>query len=180
MKAYRAFIATTSDLRFVAWKLDFAILRHFVEEVSIHHITSNSPEKYHSFLIPKYSMGCKRIILDPGYLQCLHQSNVELITDAIGEITTEGILTKNGELHDLDVLILATGFDTGVSGIGIDLKGRDGSTVAEQWTKQDGPQAYLGTTIANFPNFYTLLGPNIGTVRLPLLHGIAALFLSQS
>lgn len=86
-----------------------------------------------------------------------------MISDPIATITPEGILGKSGETYDLDVLILATGFDTGISGIGIDLKGRDGKTVAEQWESQGGPQAYLGTAINNLPNFWILLGPNIGT-----------------
>lgn len=42
-------------------------------------------------------------------------------------------------------------------GLGINVVGRDGKTVTEQWKRQGGPQAYLGTTISNYPNFYSIL-----------------------
>ena len=54
------------------------------------------------------------------------------------------------------MLILATGFDVTARGLGINVRGSHGRTVTEQWEAQDGPQGYLGTTIAGFPNFFTV------------------------
>ena len=56
-------------------------------------------------------MGCKRIIMDPGYLDALNRPNVDLVTSPIDTVTEKGILTKDGREHEFDVLILATGFD---------------------------------------------------------------------
>ena len=81
--------------------------------------------------------------------------------DAIDRITSDGIALKTGEEVPLDVIILATGFDLSEKGLGINVTGREGKTVTEQWKEQKGPQAYLGTTIAGFPNLYTILGPNV-------------------
>ena len=81
--------------------------------------------------------------------------------DAIDRITPDGITLKTGEEVSLDVIILATGFDLSEKGLGINVVGREGRTVTEQWEEQKGPQAYLGTTIAGFPNLYTILGPNV-------------------
>lgn len=180
MAAHRWQIAAISDCRFLVWKLEFGFVRHYFEEISLQHIISTAPAKYHDFLIPKYPIGCKRIILDPvrcslnplleradkvprvqGYLACLNQSNVELKVDAIDRITPDGIALKTGEEVPLDVIILATGFDLSEKGLGINVIGREGRTVTEQWEEQKGPQAYLGTTIAGFPNLYTILGPNV-------------------
>jgi cation diffusion facilitator CzcD-associated flavoprotein CzcO len=63
------------------------------------------------------AFGCKRIIRDPGYLDCLNQDNVKLVTSPIERITENGILTAGGEVQ-LDVLILATGFDVSARGFG--------------------------------------------------------------
>lgn len=92
------------------WILNFGFLRHYAEEAAIQHIMKTAPAKYHGFLIPTYPFGCKRIIYDPGYLQCLNQPNVELVTDAIDTITAKGIKGKSGKEYDMDVLILGTGF----------------------------------------------------------------------
>ena len=55
--------------------------------------------------------GCKRIIVDPGYLQSLYRPNVHLTWESIEKIVPDGILLKNGEVVPLDVIIFATGFD---------------------------------------------------------------------
>lgn len=62
-------------------------------------------------------------IRDPGYLKALNLPNIELITDGIDTITEKGIRCKSGEEHEVDVLILGTGFDTSTGGIGINVRG---------------------------------------------------------
>lgn len=90
--------------------------------MAIKHITQTAPAKYHGFLIPNYPLGCKRVILDPGYLQCLNNDNVDLITDPIDTITEKGIKVKDGKEYELDVIILGTGFSvvsTGASRVSV-------------------------------------------------------------
>lgn len=112
--------------------------------------------------------------MDPGYLKCLYRSNVELVTDPIETLTEKGILGKSGKEYAFDVLILATGFDVSEQGLGINVVGRNGKTVTEQWVEQDGPQAYLGTAIPNFPSFYTILGPNVASGTASVVYSTEA------
>lgn len=110
-------------------------------------------------------------VRDPGYLAALHLPNVELVTDPIATVTPTGIRCESGAEHELDVLVLGTGFSTGTAGVALDIRGAHGLALAEQWSvdaarsladldreAQGGPQAYLGTAVAGFPNFYTLFG----------------------
>ncbi|THH30107.1 hypothetical protein EUX98_g4084 [Antrodiella citrinella] len=125
------------------------------------YIKDNAPEKYHQMLIPTYPFGCKRFIVDPGYLEALHRPNNDVNFDGIAEVTEKGILTKKGKHFDCDVIIEATGFI--VDEFPIKMKGRDGATIQEYFQAQGGPTAYKGTAVPNFPNFYTIFGPNTTT-----------------
>jgi len=119
-----------------------------------------APPKYHEKLIPKYAPGCKRMILDPGYLKALRRENVDLNWDGIGSITESGVITKTGESIDFDIIIFGTGFD--VLNTPIKVKGSSGQDLISHWGETH-PEAYLGTTIPGFPNFFMLLGPNVAT-----------------
>lgn len=112
--------------------------------------------------------------MDPGYLKALYRSNVELVTDPINTLTEKGILGKSGKEYAFDVLILATGFDLSEQGLGLNVVGRDGKTLTEQWIEQNGPQAYLGTAISNFPSFYTILGPNVASGSASVVYSTEA------
>jgi len=162
-RIYRAVIVAQYDMRWLVWPLDNTKFRDPFQKLSEDYIKETAPKEYLDFLIPKYPIGCKRIILDPGYLQSLHKPNVRLVTDPIARITEKGVLCQSGEEHEADVLILATGFDVSARGFRLEIYGSDGKSVAEQWAAQDGPQAYLGTTLANYPNFFILMGPNVVT-----------------
>ncbi|GIH16505.1 flavin-containing monooxygenase [Rugosimonospora africana] len=115
-------------------------------------------------LTPTYRMGCKRILLSDTYLPTLNRDNVNVVTDPITEIRTDGVVTRTGDdstaLHGVDTIIFATGFHTSDTPIAERIRGRDGTSLAEVW--QGSPRAYLGTTVAGFPNLFLLLGPNTG------------------
>ena len=109
-------------------------------------------------LTPDYAMGCKRVLMSNDYYPALAQANVSLITAPIDRITDHGVVDHTGHRHDLDVLILGTGFQaTSPVPRGL-IVGRNHQDLADLW--EDGPTAYKGTTVAGFPNFFTLLGPN--------------------
>lgn len=91
-----------------------------------------------------------------GYLACLNQSNVDMITDPIDTITKTGLRGKSGKEYEFDVLILGTGFVIGTGDDGANIRGRNGKTLTEQWKSQGGAQAYLGTSVSNFPNFFAV------------------------
>lgn len=111
-------------------------------------------------LTPNYTMGCKRVLLSDDFYPALAQPNVELITDRIREVRAHSIVTGDGREHEIDTIICATGFHVTDSQIPQCLFGRGGQSLADSW--QTGARAYLGTTIAGFPNLFLLIGPNTG------------------
>ena len=114
-------------------------------------------------LVPNYPPGAKRPILDDGtWISTLQRDNVDLITQGIERITSEGVLTSDGRLHEVDALILGTGFAANDFLVNMDIVGRNGVKLHEQW--HGDARAYLGITVPNFPNFYCLYGPNTNIV----------------
>ncbi|MGK8558174.1 flavin-containing monooxygenase [Nocardia gipuzkoensis] len=107
-------------------------------------------------LTPDYMIGCKRAIFSDAYLPALDQPNVEVVTDAIAEVRSHSILTRDGTEHAVDAIIYGTGF-TPVPTAFERFVGRDGLSMAGLYRKQ--PQSYLGATLAGFPNFFCTLGP---------------------
>ena len=111
-------------------------------------------------LMPSYYFGTKRLILDNGYFETYNRDNVSLVDlreDPIQTFTSSSIQTKDGE-HDIDMLVLATGFDA-VTGsmLNINPKGREGVSLEDKWTGTF--DNYLGTTISGFPNLFMVHGP---------------------
>ncbi len=109
---------------------------------------------------PHFTPGCKRILMANDYYPALDRPHVEVVTDAIREVTVDGILTADGKLRKLDTIIFGTGFRVTERPWPIDIVGRAGVDLNDAW--KDGIEAYRGTTIAGFPNAYHLMGPNTG------------------
>ena len=122
---------------------------------------------------PDYPPYGKRILLDNGWYQALLKNNVELLSDGIDHLDEHGIVTVDGQRRDVDVVILATGFQVGKMAARLNITGREGLKLEELWAN-DNPSAYLGITVAGFPNLFCMLGPNTG-----LGHGGSAIFQSE-
>jgi cation diffusion facilitator CzcD-associated flavoprotein CzcO len=109
---------------------------------------------------PIHPYGVKRPSLEQHFYEIFNQPNVRLVdlrTTPIERVTPKGIKTTAGE-HDLDVLVLATGFDAVTGGLTtIDIRGTEGVTLKEKWTK--GVRAHLGMAVAGFPNLLFVYGP---------------------
>ena len=112
-------------------------------------------------LTPPYPLGCKRIIYSNDFYPALMRPNVELVTEPIERITPQGVVTADGRERALDVLVCATGFDTTHPLSSLTVAGQGGRTLRQAWA--EGPEAYRGITVAGFPNFFLLLGPNTAT-----------------
>ena len=112
-------------------------------------------------LTPSHPFACKRPIIDQGYYETFNRDNVTLVdlrTDPIESVCPHGIQTASG-LHNLDVIIYATGFDAMTGALSrIDVRGRDGTSLGEFWA-EEGPLSYLGLAVAGFPNLFTIQGP---------------------
>lgn len=111
----------------------------------------------------------RRPLCDNGFYDKFNRENVDVVLlkeTPIKEIVPEGIVTEDGTLHELDAIIFATGFDA-VDGNyrRMEIIGRNGVDLNDEWA--DEPSAYLGTTVANFPNWYMILGPRGPFTNLP-------------
>jgi cation diffusion facilitator CzcD-associated flavoprotein CzcO len=115
-------------------------------------------ERLRRALTPDYPFRCKRVLLGDDYYRALQQDHVELVTDPIDHVTDTSVVTKAGRIVDVDVLVLATGFETSRYLSGIDVIGIGGQHLHERWGPD--PSAYLGVAVSGFPNFFMLYGPN--------------------
>jgi cyclohexanone monooxygenase len=111
-------------------------------------------------LTPKYAVGCKRPGFHNGYLATFNRDNVRLVTEPIDKITPTGVVTADGESHDVDVVVLATGFkvmDTdNVPTFAV--TGSGGRPLRQFWDEHR-LQAYEGVSIPGFPNLFSVFGP---------------------
>jgi cation diffusion facilitator CzcD-associated flavoprotein CzcO len=110
---------------------------------------------------PPYHFGTKRATLEQRYYEVYNQANVELVDvkeNPIVDVRENGVVTRDGRFHELDVLVLATGFDSVTGGIlNIDVRGRAGRSLREKW--KAGTWTHLGLTTHGFPNLFFLYGP---------------------
>jgi cation diffusion facilitator CzcD-associated flavoprotein CzcO len=116
-------------------------------------------------LTPDYEPMCKRLIMSRDFYPTLTKEHVELVTEGIDHVEARGVVTGDGRLHELDVLVLATGFDTHAWGVD-HVVGEDGLSLKEAWAQ--GTRAYRSVAVPGFPNFFMLVGPNspIGNISL--------------
>jgi cation diffusion facilitator CzcD-associated flavoprotein CzcO len=109
-------------------------------------------------LRPTYRAACKRLIMSDGFYDAIQRPNARLVTDGIVCVEPAGVRTRDGERHELDVLVLATGFRVDRFMRPMEMVGRDGITLEQTW--QGGPRAYMALSIPDFPNLFMLNGPN--------------------
>jgi cation diffusion facilitator CzcD-associated flavoprotein CzcO len=123
-------------------------------------------------LTPSYTMGCKRILLSNNYYPALTGANVEVLTSGIREIRSHSIVDGENVEHEVDAIILGTGFRPTDPPLAAAVRGREGRTLREVWA--GSPRAHLGTTVAGFPNLFFLLGPNTGVGHTSVVYMIEA------
>jgi cation diffusion facilitator CzcD-associated flavoprotein CzcO len=124
-------------------------------------------------LIPTFLPGCKRLLLSNDFYPAVASPNVELVTDPIREVTETGVVTADGSERPVDTIIFGTGFRVTDNPAAERIRGADGRTLAEAW-RESGPVAYLGTTVAGFPNLFLVTGPNTGIGHTSLVLMIEA------
>jgi cation diffusion facilitator CzcD-associated flavoprotein CzcO len=117
-------------------------------------------------LTPDYTPMCKRLVMSGGFYSAIQRDDVELITAGIDHMERRGIVTDDGVLHEADVIVLCTGFDTHAFFRPMQLTGRDGIAVDDVW--RDGPRAHQTVAMPGFPNFFMMLGPHSPVGNLAL------------
>ena len=113
-------------------------------------------------LVPTtYGYGSHRVPLENGFLEAFLQDNVTAVDvkkTPIVEIVPEGVKTADGKVHEMDMLVLATGFDAGTGALTrIDIRGRGGRTLKEDWGKDI--RTTMGLQVHGYPNMFTTAAP---------------------
>jgi len=130
-------------------------------------------------LTPDYKVACKRLIMSDAFYPAIQKGNAELVTAGIERVEPAGVRTGDGRLHELDVLVLATGFDGHAFMQPMQVTGRDGLTLAQAWA--DATEAYRSVALPGFPNFFMLVGPNspIGNFSLIMISEMQLAYVMQ-
>lgn len=113
-------------------------------------------------VLPEYPPFAKRMLLDNGWFRTIKKPHVDLIPEHLAKVQGNTLFTSSGETVEADVIILATGFQTTNVLGSYDIVGREGQLLRDHWG-EDNASAYLGTLVPGFPNFFILLGPNVGS-----------------
>jgi cation diffusion facilitator CzcD-associated flavoprotein CzcO len=169
-RRFRTIPITRWALRqYLFWRQEFRVFsflgnqtfRKMVEAIALRHLARNIEDpKMRAALTPSYQLGCKRVLVSDDYYPTFNRSNVELVTEGIAEVREHSIVTRDGVERAADVLIYGTGFRATEPLIGCRVVGKGGVEIHDAWQRR--MSAYLGITVAGFPNFFILLGPNTG------------------
>jgi cation diffusion facilitator CzcD-associated flavoprotein CzcO len=130
---------------------------------------------------PSDEFGCKRIMLTDEWYPTLTEPNVDLVAERIEAVTPAGIRDATGVERPTDAIVLATGFASHDFVAPMEISGRAGRTLDEEWAEI--ARAYLGLSVPGFPNMFLLYGPNtnggsgsvVNTLECGIGHVLAAL-----
>lgn len=152
-------IYTTRELMVLGFKHP-AFMKRVKKEALTHMYSAISHPSLRRKLTPDYTIGCKRILLSNTYYPTLAQPNVEVHTNGIAEVTEEGLIDQKGNFVEAEILIYGTGFKVTNTPLAEYIYGKTGHTLAQAWN--GSPKAYMGITVADFPNLFIMQGPNTG------------------
>jgi cation diffusion facilitator CzcD-associated flavoprotein CzcO len=158
-RAARNALYTTLELVQLAQRRPRVMQR--VQKVGLRYLASEvkDPELRRT-LTPRFTLGCKRILLSNTYYRALQQPNAEVVPHALRQVRANSVIGADGIEREVDAIIFGTGFHVTDMPIGERVHGPDGRSLADVW--QGSPRAYLGTSVAGFPNLFMLIGPNTG------------------
>jgi len=130
-------------------------------------------------LTPDYQAACKRLIMADGFYDQVQKPSVDLVTEQIERVEANGVRTKDGVLHELDMLVCATGFEAHKFMRPMQIVGRGGHTLDAEWA--EGNRGYRSIGVPGFPNFFTIVGPNspIGNFSLIMISEMQFAYIMQ-
>jgi len=147
------------QFEFLNWSLNKPRLRQRLEKAALGNaFRSIKDEGLRAKVVPNYSIGCKRILQSNVWYRALAQPNVSVL-GGVQRVEGSTIVSSDGTRFEADVVVFATGFQVANPPIAENIVGASGRTLAEQWNGR--PAAYLGTTVADCPNCFLMLGPNL-------------------
>ena len=109
-------------------------------------------------LTPSYQPGCKRLVMSGGYYRQVQRHGVEIVREGVARVESDAVITADGARHELDVLVLATGFDTHALVRPMEIVGPGGLRLSALW--EDGPRGYATVAVPGLPNLFMTMGPN--------------------
>jgi len=112
-------------------------------------------------VLPGYPALGKRMLQDNGWFRTLLRDDVELVNDPIARVEPHRVVTASGRSYDVDVIVLATGFQPNKFLWPMRITGRQ-AVLHDVWGED--PRAYLGITVPDFPNLFCVYGPNTNPV----------------
>jgi cation diffusion facilitator CzcD-associated flavoprotein CzcO len=157
-RAYRGFIYASFEMRFFWFRRNSRMARLIERTARTYRETEVADPELRAKLTPDYPIGCKRILAVSDYFSTLVRDDVDVVDVPIERVTSDAVVTADGEVHPVDTIILATGFESTDFLAPVQITGRAGRKLDEVW--HDGAEAYLGMTVAGFPNLFMLYGPN--------------------
>ncbi|HEY0640868.1 MAG TPA: NAD(P)/FAD-dependent oxidoreductase [Pseudonocardiaceae bacterium] len=156
----RAVIYWLHELRVLGMVFDPRLMR-LVERLARAHLRRAIDDpRLRAAVTPDHTIGCKRILISNDYYPALARPDVDLVTDHIAEVREHSVVTADGTEHEVDTIILATGFHVVDALDRIPITGANGRTLRDAW--RDGVEAYYGVAVSGFPNLFLLAGPNTG------------------
>ncbi|KAJ6640762.1 Baeyer-Villiger monooxygenase, partial [Pseudolycoriella hygida] len=160
MRLFRYIIFTVHELLYSAFRPG-SLMYRLISRVSKAYRQNVLKNHKHLWddLTPKYTIGCKRVILSEQYYPAMARPNVQLHTSPIDNIVDQTIYTKDGSKNEIDVLILATGFRVSDYFGPLEVIGKGGKNILKSWM-DDRPRSYYGVSFCDTPNYFYLLGPN--------------------
>ncbi len=158
-KLHRLRIYMQSEILFYPLMRAKSWLRSYYQKWTREHLEEHIQDReLQRKLTPDYPVGCKRILVSDDYYQAFARPNVELVTSPITSISQAGVHSEDEVPRDVDVIIYGTGFEASEFLSGVEFYGTGGASLKEAWA--DGAEAYRGVSVAGFPNFFMLYGPN--------------------
>jgi cyclohexanone monooxygenase len=127
--------------------------------------------------VPTFPMEGRRTVLSDTYLATLCRPNVRLVPHAVTDLAPEGVVDATGKKHQVDIVVLATGYRTEEYLSTYQVTGPDGLDLHEHWAGE--PEAFLGMMVPNFPNFFIMMGPNTNVVPLVAFYEWQARFIAK-
>lgn len=158
-RAYRNGLYWALEARAIGFNGHVKILP-LAEKIVKRYLAKKIPDpELRAKLTPDYRLGCKRVLQSNTYYPTFLRDNVTLSTDGVAEIVKDGVIDANGVKHEADVIIYGTGFHVIDAFDYLDVKGKQGVNLADQF-REHGTETYMGMTVHGFPNLYFMLGPN--------------------
>lgn len=157
-RAYRALIWSSFESRWFAFRKGSRLGKLMTKACLAHLQDQIEDPELRRKLRPDYPLGCRRVLISDDYYPAIARPDVELVTDDVTAVEPHAVLTATGARYEVDTIIFGTGFATTGFLAPMEVIGRDGRRLHDDW--RDGAEAYLGMTVTGFPNLFLLYGPN--------------------